>query len=384
MDFLRVELRRIAASILLSVMPRPRIAPSECCSILGLFDALGAHQTEWSVGSVVPKNMETSLKFIRQLCALALVMAAMLPVASNAQAFPDRPVRIVLPYPPGGGPDNVMRIVGERLSKMWGQPVIVDNRPGGNGWIGINTVKLAPPDGYTLLMVDAALFCLQPHLYQNLPYDPFKDFVAIAPVFSTNYFMVVKADSPWKSVKDLLVAAKAEDGHMTYGSSGVGSQYHLGGAMLESMTGVKMTHVPYKDTMQIFTDIIGGRIDWSFATASTANALYQAKKLKFLAIAAPHRYPTYPDVPTVMESGGPNMELRTWVGIFAPAGTAKEAADRLSSDFQKVMAEPEIQQKLNTVGLTSWSGSATDLRSALTQDYNTYGAIQNKVKIKIQ
>jgi tripartite-type tricarboxylate transporter receptor subunit TctC len=320
------------------------------------------------------------------LAAAIAVAVAVLPSTSMAQAFPNRAVRVIMPYPVGGGPDNTMRLIGEKLSKMWGQPVLVENKTGGNGRIGIDAVKSARPDGYTLLMVDAALFCLQPHLFKQMSYDPFKDFEAVAPVFSTNFFMVVKADSKWKTVGDLIASAKEQPGKVVYGSSGIGSQYHLGGSMIETGTGVSMTHVPYRETMQIFTDIVGGSgVDWSFATASTAAALYQAKKLKYLAIAAPKRHPSYPDVPTVSESGGPaNMELRTWVGLFAPAGTPKEAIDRVSADVAKVMLEPELKSRLNTVGLNAWSAPAVDLKKALEDDYRAYGEIAKRTKIELQ
>src|SRR5207244_3703928 len=144
-----------------------------------------------------------------------------------------------------------------------------------NGWIGIDAGKKSRPDGYTLLAIDAALFCLQPHLYKQVPFDPFKDFEAVAPVYSTHFAVAVKADSKWNSLSDLIAAAKESPGRITYGSTGMGSLYHLGGATIESAAGVKMSHIPYKDGMQIFTDIVGGNVDWSLTTFSTAGALYQ-------------------------------------------------------------------------------------------------------------
>jgi tripartite-type tricarboxylate transporter receptor subunit TctC len=324
------------------------------------------------------------MKITRRLFA-ALLLAAGIPAQQGmAQTFPDKPVKFIMSYPAGGGPDNVMRLVSERLTKMWGQPVLIENRPGGNGWIGIEAAKKAKPDGYTFLVVDAALFCLHPHLYSKLPFDPKKDFEAVAPVFTTNYFIVVRADSPWNNVKDLLDAAKEKKGRLTYGSSGIGSQYHLGGATLETETGVPMTHVPYKETMQIFTDIVGGSIDWSFATASTADALYRAKKLKYLGVAASQRNPSLPDVPTIAEAGGPNMELGTWIGVFSPAGIPKDAMDRVSADFAKIMAEPEIKERLSQTGLVAWSGTSADLQKAFLNDYEKYDKIAKKVNLQLQ
>ena len=319
------------------------------------------------------------------LSALLVAATAALPLSGMAQAFPDRPVRMILPYSAGGGVDNAARILSEKLSKLWGQPVTIDNKPGGNGWIGIDMAKGARPDGYTLLVVDAALFCLQPHLFKQLPFDPFKDFEAVAPVYSTHFIVVTKADSKLNSVRDLIAAAKEKPGQITYGSSGIGSLYHLGGSTIETTAGVQMSHVAYKGTTQLFVDVSSGVIDWSFSTFSTADSLYQAKKLKYLAIAAPKRHPSYPDLPTVAESGGPpNVELRTWVGVFAPAGTPKDAIDRLNAGIAKVMSETDVKNRLNAVGFTAWPAPAAELKKALNDDFNMFGAIAKKTKIELQ
>lgn len=319
------------------------------------------------------------------LSALVVSAAAIFPASAMAQAFPDRPVKLILPYSPGGGVDNAARILSERLSKLWGQTVIVDNKPGGNGWIGIEAAKTARPDGYTLLVVDAALFCLQPHLFKQLPFDPFKDFDAVAPIYSTHFIMVTKTDSKLNSIGDLIAAAKAKPGQVTYGSSGIGSLYHLGGSTIETTANVQMSHVPYKGTSQLFIDVSSGVIDWSFSSFSTAEALYKAKKLKYLAIAAPNRHPSYPDVPTVSESGGPpNVELRTWVGVFAPAGTPKEAIERLNAGIAKVMGEAEVKSRLDATGGTAWPAPAAELKKALEDDHRFFGAIAKKTKIELQ
>ena len=319
------------------------------------------------------------------MAACIATAAAALPLASLAQAFPDRPVRLIVPYSPGGGVDNATRILSEKLSKLWNQTVIVENKPGGNGWIGIDAAKLARPDGYSLLVVDAALFCLQPHLFKQLPFDPFKDFEAVAPMYSTHFILVTKADSKLNSVGDLIAAAKSKPGQVTYGSSGLGSLYHLGGSTIETTADVQMSHVPYKGTSQLFIDVSSGVIDWSFSSFSTAEALYKAKKLKYLAIAAPNRHPSYPDVPTVSESGGPpNVELRTWVGVFAPAGTPKEAIERLNAGIAKVMNEADVKSRLDATGGTAWPAPAAELKKALEDDHRFFGAIAKKTKIELQ
>jgi tripartite-type tricarboxylate transporter receptor subunit TctC len=268
---------------------------------------------------------------------------------------------------------------------MWAQPVIVESKPGGNGgWIAVEYVKKAQPDGYTYVLVDSALFSIHPHLYKKMPYDPLKDFAAVAPVFSTNYFIAVKSESKWTKVSDIIDAAKAAEGKIKYATGGVGGTHHLGSAILETATGTKMTHVPYKDTTQIYVDIASGDIDWAFTTAATAKPFYDSKKVKFLALAAPARNPNFPDVPTIVEAGGPDMELRTWVGLFAPTGTPKEAIDRVTNDIAKVMTEPEVKQRLDAIGFQAWSGAAADLKSALDADYKKYGDVLSKITIDIQ
>ena len=325
------------------------------------------------------------LQAIIAICIAAAVAVATLPAPAVAQTFPDRPVKLILPYSPGGGVDNAARILSEQLSKLWGQTVIVENKPGGNGWIGIDSAKTARPDGYTLLVVDAALFCLQPHLFKQLPFDPFKDFDAVAPMYSTHFIIVTKSDSKLNSVGDLIAAAKAKPGEVSYGSSGLGSLYHLGGSTIETTANVKMLHVPYKGTSNLFVDVASGVIDWSFSSFSTAAGLYQAKKLKYLAIAAPNRHPSYPDVPTVSESGGPpNVELRTWVGVFAPAGTPKDVIERLNAGIAKVMNDADVKKRLDATGGTAWPAPAAELKKALEDDHRFFGATAKKINIELQ
>jgi tripartite-type tricarboxylate transporter receptor subunit TctC len=321
---------------------------------------------------------------IRRLLLATVAAAAVAPLCATAQTFPDKPVRVILPYPASTGPDSVMRIVSEKLSRYWGQQVIVDNRPGGNGWIAIDAFKKAPADGYTLMQADAALMTLLPHLYKKLPYDPEKDFEAVAPMYWTHFFITVAADSKIKTVSELLAEAKSRHGEYNYGSSGVGSHMHLGGAMLESATGVKMTHVPYKETAQVFVDVSRGELGWAFSTASTAGPLVKANKIKLLAIAAPQRHPSYPDVPTVAEAGGPpNFELRTWIGLFAPRGTPKPMMDKLNTDIARAMNEPDVRERLTAVGFTSWPAPGAELRKAMEADSKVFGNLTKQVKISL-
>lgn len=324
------------------------------------------------------------MKLSKRHLVFSLALAATCPLSALAQAFPSKPVRIILPYPAGTGPDTFMRVVGEKLSNWWGTPVIVDNRPGGNGWIAIEAVKRSPPDGYTLMQVDASQMTLHPHIYKKLPYDTFKDFDPVSPMYVTNYFVVVAGDSKWNSITDLVVDAKSTKGGMNYGSSGIGSQLHVGAAMFASAVDVPMTHIPIRNTPQIYVDIMRGDIAWAFGTASTTGELYKAKKVKYLALAAPQRNPNFPDIPTLREAGGPpDLEVRTWISLFAPAGTPKAIIDRINADVTRAMAEPDVSQRLDAAGFSAWSAQPAQLRKAMDDDYKLYGAVAKKVKISL-
>lgn len=317
------------------------------------------------------------------LSSLFLAGAACLP-AAMAQTYPTKPVRSVAPYSPGSGPDSVMRILSERLSRTWGQQLVIDNKPGANGFIAIGDAKRAAPDGYTVLQVDNTHMSLQPHVFKQLPYDPLKDFEPVAPVYFTNFFVVVAANSPWKDVGDLIKAAKAAPGDITYGSWGIGSVAHVGAAMLEAATDTKMVHVPFKDMGNVYTSVATGDIKWAFGSAATAGPMYQAKKVKFLALAAPKRLPGYADVPTVGEAGGPaGFEVKTWVGLFAPTGTPKAAIEKINADVGKVLATSEVKDRLATFGFEPYIGPPSELTKAIERDSRTFGEVVKRAKISL-
>lgn len=315
--------------------------------------------------------------------AFAFAAVVILQGAPSAQTFPAKPVKVILPYPTATGPDTVIRLVGDKVSRWWGQQLVVENRPGGNAFIAMDAAKRSAADGYSLLLADAQIMTLVPHLFKKVPYDPFNDFDPVAPMWSVHFFLTVPVDSPWKNVADLIAAAKAKNGALTYGSSGVGSAMHLGGAMLEGATGAPMTHVPYKDTQQVFVDISRGEVGWAFGTASTTSPMYQAKKVKYLAIAAPQRHPAFRDVPTIVEAGGPPVELRTWVGLFAPRGTPQPIVERLNADVAKALREADIQERLNSVGFQPWPAPAQDLAKVMTADFQQSGEAVKRLKISL-
>jgi len=328
---------------------------------------------------------KVDMRFVRHVAAALAALACILPAAAGAQSFPERPVHILLPFPAGTGPDVVMRKVGERLARIWKQPVVVENRPGGNRFIAMTAAKRAPADGYSLVMVDYGIVSVLPHLFpKTIPFDSQKDFDAVAPMYTAHWFIAVPGDSKLRNVPDLLAEAKARPGAYTYGSSGVGSPMHLQAAMLENATGARMNHVPYKETPQVIVDISRGEIGWAFTTGATAASLLKAKKVKFLAVGSPERHPAYPDVPTIAEAGGPaNLDFRTWVALFAPRGVPRPVLDKLNADISAVLATQEIRHELISMGLESWPGSAAGLSKLLADDLKRYGELTSRLKLSL-
>jgi tripartite-type tricarboxylate transporter receptor subunit TctC len=321
---------------------------------------------------------------MRTSFVLAAAFAGLIAVDAAAQTYPVKPVKVILPFPVATGPDTVMRLVGERLTKIWGQQVIIENRPGGNGWIAMEAAKRAPTDGYTLLQADAPPMTTAPSLWKKLPYDPVKDFDPVAGLYRTYYYITVAADSKWNNVADLINAAKAKPGDVAYGSSGVGGNLHIGGAAMENATGVKMTHVPYKDTSQIYVAIGHGDIAWAVGSASTTLPMFKAKKIKYLAITGPKRSAILPDVPTVVEAGGPaNYELQTWVALFAPHGTPKAIVSKINADVARVLQEPDLRERLAAMGFEPQIQSPEELQKVIATDSVKYGAIVKTMNISL-
>jgi tripartite-type tricarboxylate transporter receptor subunit TctC len=321
-------------------------------------------------------------RFLRALALAASVLGASTLCA--AQTFPQKPVRVVLPYSAGSGPDAVVRQVGEKLGQAWGQQVIVDNKPGSNGWISTGEVKRAAPDGHTLLTVDATHMTLQPTLYKTLPFDPVKDFEPVAPLYHTNFFVVVGANAPWKTMTELLADAKAKGGRMTYGTWGYGSVAHVGAAMLESATGTQMTHVPFKELPLLYTSVANGEVDWAFGTAATVAPLVQAKKVRLLAYAAPARMAGHDAVPTMGEAGGPaGFELGTWVALYAPKGTPRPVIERINAAVNKALGEPDVKGRLAGFGFQPWAAPSADITRSADADTRRYGAIVRQASISL-
>jgi tripartite-type tricarboxylate transporter receptor subunit TctC len=272
----------------------------------------------------------------RWVALLALLVAT----GALAQGFPAKPVHVVVPFPPGGGADALARIMAPHLQKLWGQPVVVENRPGASGHIGADFVANSPGDGYTLLMSSTA----------SLTEKNVHQFAPVTLVSASPYVITVNPRVAATSVRELVDVAKKSPGKLTYGSSGTGAASHLSAELFKAMTGTDMLHVPYKGTGQALTDLLAGQIDVMFAPAQTVMAQVQAGKLRALAVTSAKRATTLPDLPTAAESGAPGYEAVGWFGLLVPAATPRDLVARLSGDANKVLADPDVRQKLLAVG----------------------------------
>jgi tripartite-type tricarboxylate transporter receptor subunit TctC len=322
------------------------------------------------------------MRTIGLLMAAAISATTLLVVPAVAQNYPEQAVNVISPYPTGTASDAVMRLVGDKLQGYWGQPVTYENRTGANYWAAVEAFKKAKPDGYTLFETENWFIALQRHVFKKLPYDPDKDFVPVAPLFEATFLLAVKEDSPWKTVSDLIAAAKAGD--VTFGSSGNATSMHMGAVKLETLTGAKMTHVPYKDATQAFTSIANGDLAFAFATPSMAGPMVRAGKVRYLAYADTNRNPKFPDVPTFAEAGGPeNFVHKSWLAVFAPPGTPKPIIDKINADVARALNEPDIRERLAAMGLSPRLGSPEDLAKSLAEETKLMGEIAKANKISL-
>lgn len=270
---------------------------------------------------------------------------------ARAQAYPTKAVRVITPFPAGAGPDAAMRVLSESLSRKWGQPVLVDNRPGGNGFIAVAGFKNSPADFHTLLLIDSTHATTHPHTFAHLPYDVQKDFQPIGMILRTPFFIAVAKDSPYNSVEDIVAAAKARPDAVTYGSWFIGSPGHIGALQLQSLRSISMRHVPYRDFGQLYAAVAAREVDWALASVASAGAFERMGKIKFLAVAAPRRDPLYPNVPATAEV--PTLrafDVSAWAGLFAPRNTPAPITEQLGADLREALNRPEVVERYRTFG----------------------------------
>ena len=314
---------------------------------------------------------------------IAALAAAAFAGAASAQTWPGKPVRVIVPFTAGSATDILARTFGQKLQEMWGQPVVVENRPGAGGTIGAGVVAHAPPDGYTLL-VHSAAYAVNPWIYQGLPYDTAKDFVEIAPLGGQPNVLVVAPSSGIKSVADLIAQAKQKPGQLNYGSAGTGSGTHVNGEKFKLATGIDVVHVPYKGTPEALTDTMAGRVTYYFSPISAALPQIRDGKLVALAVSSAQRSSALKDVPTVAESGLPGFDYNLWVALFGPAGMPADLVDRINRDVQRAAQAPEVKERFANLGAEPMPMAPAQFKAFVKTELDANQKIVQAAGIKVQ
>jgi tripartite-type tricarboxylate transporter receptor subunit TctC len=323
--------------------------------------------------------------FVRQLCRVALLSSLLGITASNAmaQAYPNKPIKLIVPFAPGGFTDVVARILGQKLSISLGQPFVIENKAGAGSTIGTDFVAKAAPDGYTLVMVSTT-HVISPAIYPKLPYDPIKSFTPVAKLVDSAYVLLVNPKVPANNVAEFIALAKASPDKIHYASSGNGSSQHLMGGMFASMTGVKMKHVPYKGSGGAANDLVAGVVESSFAGVPNAMAQVPAGRLKALAVTTSKRIPQLPDVPTMQEAGVLGYNASVWLGLLAPAGTPKEVVMKLNAEIAKVLSAADTKKELYAAGVEADISSPEALNALMVQELDRWGKVIKDAGITMQ
>ena len=320
------------------------------------------------------------LRLIKLCCWLSLVVSC----AAYAQSYPVKPIRVVVGFAAGGPTDVIARIIGQDMTEMWGQPVVVDNRTGANSLIATEMVAQAAPDGYTLLFASLS-HNVNSILVPNAKYSPLKSFAPISLAAVLPLLVVTRPDAPFNSVQELVNLAKAKPGTVTYGSAGNGGSAHLAGALLETTSGAKMTHVPFRGNAPALTDVMGGRITFMFYPMIGIADFVQAKRLKVLAFAAPKRHPDYPNTPTMAEAGFPGFEeTAPWVGLLAPARTPPAIVNKLAEGIPKSIAKPESKKRLEALGATIVCDTPAEFTAFLQKDWERWARVIKAAGVKAE
>jgi len=320
----------------------------------------------------------------RRLAAVALsALTFALPGAVCAQAYPAKAVHVIISFPPGSSTDIVGRVVAQKLSEYWGQPVLAENRGGAGGTIAAAAVSKAAPDGYTLL-IDSSAHAVSPAIYAKLPFDTLKDFTDIASLAGQPNVLVALPASKTKSVADLVAEAKVNPGKINFASAGVGSGTHLNLEKFKLVTGADVTHIPYKGTQEVITDLLGGRVDYYFAPISAALSNIRDGKLRAIAVSSAKRSSSLPDVPTMAESGVPGFEFTLWFGVWGPAGMPAEVVDRISKDVNRALADPGVRERLAKLGNDPMSMTPAEFNQFVRREIDDYARIIKAAGIKPQ
>ncbi|RLJ39837.1 tripartite tricarboxylate transporter substrate binding protein [Acidovorax sp. 106] len=324
------------------------------------------------------------ISFTALTLALGSTVQAQTAASAPAGAYPSKPIRLIVPFPPGGGTDILSRLVATKLTEQAKWTVVADNKAGAGGTIGITEAVKAAPTGYDLVMGQKDNLVIGPWLYKNLPWDPTKDLTAVAHVAYTPVIIVTNANSKFKTLADVVAAAKASPGTVTYGSPGNGTSIHLAGDLFEKAAGIKLSHIPYKGSNPALMDALAGNVDLLLSSVPSAMAQIKSGKLRALAVTSAKRSSSLPDVPTVAESGFKDFDVSTWYGVFAPAGTPAAVATTLNTEINKLLATPDMKAAIQAQGAEAQAMTPAQLTTLLKNDYTKWKGIVEASGAKIE
>jgi len=315
---------------------------------------------------------------------VAFVLSALLSFAAWSQAYPNRPVKVVVPYAAGGLPDTIARLLGQKLGESLGQQMVVENRGGAGGIVGTNEVAKAAPDGYTLLVADVTQIAVNPHLFPSLPYDPLKELTGVSLLGTSPLYLVAHPSLAANDTKELIALARSQPGKISYGSSGLGSIHHL--AMEALKTGLKLdlVHVPYKGTGQSVPALLGGQVALLYSALPSIESHVKAGKVKILAISTAQRSQQTPEVPTVAEAGIPGYEFIAEIGYYAPAGTPREIVSRLAAEAQKAVKQPDVARRFGQLGIDPVGSTPEAYNAANRKSFEKYAKVVRAAGVKIE
>jgi len=321
------------------------------------------------------------MKPLALIAGVVLLCAAALPLSGRAQDYPSRPITFVVPFTPGTTADSLARLIQPQLSQRWGVPVVVENKPGASGIIGIDAVAKANPDGYTCLFTSTAFGTLAA-IHPKLPYDPEKSFAPVMLLGTSPLSLVVSNQFPARTVKELIARAKERPGEINYASAGTGSVFHLAMELLQHEAGTKMVHVPYKGTTGVTNDLIAGHVPVTMMVYQTAAPLVQTGRVRMLAVMSSQRTQTLPDVPTIVESGFPNMVVEAWTGVMVPARTPPAVIGKLNGEVNKVLALPEMKAAAAKIDVTLVGGAPETLDALVRKEIRQWTEVARRANIK--
>ena len=333
-----------------------------------------------------PLNLSNHRRHLLAGAALLLLGAAPgLHTAAHAQdAWPNKPIRLIVPFTPGGVTDTSGRLIAEGLGKRLGQQVIVDNKPGASGNIGTALAKTSPADGYTLVLGFDGTMVINPHVFSKLPFDTVKDFAPIGKIGDAVLILVANPELPAKTLTEVIALSKTRAGGLSFGTSGTGGTPHIAGELLKIRTGADLTHVPYKGGGQAMTDVLGGTIPLVYTAVAGAHGFVKSGKLKAIAVSSAQRTSSLPDVPTFVESGVPDFVVNSWVGLLAPVGVPGAVLTKLNTELNAVLNDPTVREKLRLMGIEPTPGTTEQFRDDIKRDLSRYGAVVKAAGISVE